>query len=275
MDIFFAPPARALRKIISAYYYFRIDYPLVEDFERADVGYLRFMIKGRGHYHFRDGRSEPSAPVMLIGPGSASARYSVDGPLHVFGCVILPDFWCTIVDAAAGDFVDRAVDFGAVLGPASVEVLGKLRTRSTIEDMIPVVDAYLMTRIKPVSADNRKTIDTIGAWLSGRPVPPVEHLYAAMDQSPRQVMRLANRFFGAPPKLLARKYRALRTASALVGNNGKISNEEFALYSDHSHMIREIKHFTGVTPRQLQINRNPIVKASLQPGNFRHEAPWT
>jgi AraC-like DNA-binding protein len=275
MDLEFARPAPALKHVISAYYLFRANYPLVEDFERADVGYLRFQLAGVGDYHFRDGRVEPSWPVLLIGPGNSAARYSVNGPLHSFGCVLLPDFWCAVVDGSAQDFADRSLDGSISLGATSQRCYETLSSLSTLADMVPVVDRFLLSVLKPTSPDNRKTIDTIGAWLSQNPIPPIEDLYAAMDVSPRQVMRLSNRFFGAPPKLLARKYRALRAASAIVGNKGKIENAVFEQFSDHSHMIREIKYFTGMTPRQLQINRNPIVKATLQPRNFRVEAPWT
>jgi AraC-like DNA-binding protein len=275
MELKFAAPDPLLRRAISAHYYFRADYPVIEDFERADVGYLRFMQSGTGHYHFRDGRMEPSYPVLLIGPGNSATRYSVNGPLHTLGCALLPDFWCSIVDASAADHADRSVDGTFLLGQGAQEVFDRVATMSAIEDMVPIVESFLLSRLKPTSPENRKTIDTIGAWLSSDPIPSVEDLYAAMEQSPRQVMRLANRFFGAPPKLLARKYRALRTASAIVGTNGKIPESAIAQYSDHSHLIREVKYFTGMTPRQLQINRNPIVKTTLQPANFNRGTPWT
>jgi hypothetical protein len=40
-------------------------------------------------------------------------------------------------------------------------------------------------------------------------------------------------------------------------------------------MVREVKHFTGLTPRNLQITSNPIMQITLHPDNFRHDAPWT
>ena len=40
-------------------------------------------------------------------------------------------------------------------------------------------------------------------------------------------------------------------------------------------MNREIKYFTGMTPKQLQVNSNPVLLATLHPSNFRAEAPWT
>ncbi len=88
-------------------------------------------------------------------------------------------------------------------------------------------------------------------------------------------MRLANRYFGAPPKLLSRKFRALRTASRLIGTRGPVPEALVADYADRAHMIREVKHFTGMTPRNLQINSSPIMQITLHPDNFRAEAPWT
>lgn len=93
LELSFAPPAPELAPYVSAYYHVYFDYPLIEDFERADVGYLRFMFGGHGFYHYPGGRRMPDRPVMLLGPASIAVGYSMAGPLNSFGCVLLPEFW--------------------------------------------------------------------------------------------------------------------------------------------------------------------------------------
>ena len=275
MQLSFAMPAPELAPYVSIYYYVYFDYPLIEDYERADVGYLRLMFKGHGLYDYPGGRRDPDCPVMLLGPATATASYSITGPLDSFGCVLLPEFWHGIVDADAGEFANRARDGVSLLGPESLDLFNRMKGMRDVEAMGKMMDAFLIPKIKPLPDDQRAIVGKIGEWLSCMPIPAPEALYDACDLSPRQVMRLANRYFGAPPKMLARKFRALRTASRLIGTKGPVPAELAAEYSDRAHMTREIKHFTGLTPRGLQINSNPVMQVTLHPDNFRAEAPWT
>ncbi len=275
MRLEFAAPSPALSAHISVYYLHHFDYPLIEDVERADVGYLRFMFSGEGVSRYADGRTAPACPVMLLGPSSEVARYVIRGPLYAFGAVLLPEFWGGIVDASAQDVANFAIDGSSLLGPESRACYDDLITMGSVEEMARRVDALLLPKIKPLPADHETTIGLIGEWLSQYPIPSPETLYQRAGLSERQVMRIANRYFGASPKMLSRKFRALRTASRIIGTRGRLDSELFEEYSDQAHMVREVKHFTGVTPRALQVTSSPIMQATLHPDNFRHEAPWT
>jgi methylphosphotriester-DNA--protein-cysteine methyltransferase len=102
------------------------------------------------------------------------------------------------------------------------------------------------------------------SWLTGAPSPEVDELVATAGMSARQVERLARRIYGAPPKLLARKYRALRAASVLGSADLPWQDVAGDAFYDQSHFIREIKHFTGLTPRQFQRDIPPVTRLSLQ-----------
>jgi hypothetical protein len=282
MELSFAQPAPELSRYISAYYHVRVKYPLIEDFERADVGYLRLMFSGSGHYVYPGGHHDPDCPVMLLGPATTTARYSIAGPLMSFGCVLLPEFWGGIVSAGAGEFANRALDGVPLLGAGALDLFAEMKALGAerkgppdIEQMGKMMDAFLIPKITPLPDDHRQIVETIGAWLSCLPIPAPDVLYAACNLGARQVMRLSNRYYGAPPKMLARKFRALRTASRIIGTKGPVPAELDAEYADRAHMIREIKQFTGMTPRNLQINSSPIMQVTLHPDNFRAEAPWT
>ena len=275
MELSFAMPSVELSPYISVYYYAFFDYPQIEDFERADVGYLRLMFGGHGFYNYPGGHRDPDCPVMLLGPATTTARYSITGPLDTFGCVLLPEFWGGIVDAGANDYANRARDGVPILGEDALALFDRMKGMRDVAEMGRMMDAFLIPRIKALPEDHRALIAKIGDWLSCFPIPKPEALYAACAPSPRQVMRLANRYFGAPPKMLARKFRALRTASRIIGTKGPIPDALAEEYSDRAHMTREIKHFTGLTPRNLQINSNPVMQVTLHPDNFRAEAPWT
>jgi AraC-like DNA-binding protein len=274
MELSFAAPAPGLAGHVSIYYLHRVDYPLIEDVERADVGYLRFLFSGRGSYTYRDGRTAPSHDVMLLGPSTETASLAVNGPLYSFGAVLLPEFWGGIAPAAASDVANFSVDAASVLGPEIQACFEAIKDLGDIEAMARHVDAVLLRMIRPLPDDHLTAIALIGEWLSQYPIPATELLYSRAGFSDRQMMRIANRYFGAPPKMLARKFRALRTASRLIGTRGRIAQALIDEYADQAHMVREVKHFTGLTPRALQVTSNPIMQATLHPDSFRHDAPW-
>jgi methylphosphotriester-DNA--protein-cysteine methyltransferase len=96
----------------------------------------------------------------------------------------------------------------------------------------------------------------------------VDDLVAATRLSRRQVERLCKRLYGAPPKLLSRKYRALRAAVVLAkgeATTGELLDQGFY---DQSHCIREIKRFTGITPTRIQGNLNQLTRLTMKRTEF-------
>ncbi len=87
---------------------------------------------------------------------------------------------------------------------------------------------------------------------SPRPTRPMSKNWSACPAvTRRQVERNCKRYYGAPPKVLARKYRALRAAISLA--KGTVDADALLAdgFYDQSHLIREIKAFTGVTPKKF------------------------
>ena len=95
------------------------------------------------------------------------------------------------------------------------------------------------------------------------------------DYSARQVQRLCERYFGLPPRGLARKYRALRAAVLL--SRPDITVEDITAVQDHfydqPHMIREMRLFAGRTPARIADPDTPYLSAFLDQRDFRGEGP--
>lgn len=138
----------------------------------------------------------------------------------------------------------------------------ELDYRVPAEDLRPYVTLSCHVRADspdlgdPEHADNgAREADfshAIEAWLAGAASPMLDDLVALTGLSPRQIERRCKALYGVPPKLLAREYRALRAAVALA--TGKSIGDVLISdgFYDQSHLIREVKHFTGLTPRQIQ-----------------------
>jgi AraC-like DNA-binding protein len=274
MELKVSLPSPTLAHCFSLYYYIHYDFPMIEDLDRADVGYLRFLFKGDGNYEFANGTVTPAFDEMILGPSTVHARYLMNGPLHGFGAVILPEFWGALADKDANDFSNCCTDANLVIGSEIKPLRDELAEAEDIEAMAELFEQFMIRRLRPVDPNHSLAIAQIGDWLRNDPILSPEVLYASAALGGRQMMRIANRYFGAPPKMLARKYRALRTASLIVSGSA-VTDDILSHYSDRAHLSREVKHFTGLTPRDLKMQRSPIMQATLMPGLFNYEAPWT
>jgi AraC-like DNA-binding protein len=268
MPVEFAAPSAALAPYISVFYLFRDDSERIDDIDRADVGQIRFMLRGSGAFTFANGNVEPSCPVILNGPGSGAASYRVDGPFFCFGAALRPLGWAAIIGTPADAFADRVNDGTAVLGDDATDLLNRLRALDTLADMVACAEPVFEAWVKPVDPDHVALIEKVRVWLADSAIPDVNDLMADLDWSPRQAVRLVKRYYGAPPKLLARKMRALRAATALI-EHGHVASDLAASFYDQSHMIREIRHFTGRTPTRLLGGEEPILRTTLTRANFR------
>src|SRR3546814_13889744 len=68
----------------------------------------------------------------------------------------------------------------------------------------------------------------------------------------RAVARMTRHYYGLSPRMLARKYRAVRTAAAIARGETRDAAALGDAFYDQSHLIRETKRFTGATPGQLR-----------------------
>ena len=114
-------------------------------------------------------------------------------------------------------------------------------------------------------------IQTVIRWISSDFDPDVEQLYTKLDMSRSTAARLITRFFGCAPKLLMRKYRALRAATIMIDPNAtaEMRSQVESIFYDQPHMIREIRQFAGRTPGALDSNNAKVMRLWLSKENYR------
>jgi AraC-like DNA-binding protein len=273
VQLTFAAPHPDLMPYFSVYYLFEDDQPLIDDGQRADCGHLRIFMEGSGQQRMPDGRRIESCAFMLTGPHATASRFVVRGPLRFAGLSLRPRAWGGLIDIDACDILDSGCDGARLFAPTSDVLVDAMRSCATIAEMAPLLDAFFRGRVKTIPDEHEAVNVAIASWLKASLFPNVDDLYAACALSDRQVTRIANRHWGAPPKALARKYSALRTASRIMESGGTVPDEAQAYYSDHSHLIREVKRVTGMTPRQLHTISNVILRTTLDETNFRELDP--
>ncbi|WP_176594416.1 helix-turn-helix domain-containing protein [Sphingobium sp. EM0848] len=269
---YFAPPAD-LRLHIGCIYLVTTDTDHATGMMRADFPQLRFMLSGSGHYIFANTLTYATPMVCMLGPTMGATRFLLDGPLQMLGVALLPLGWIALTGRDASDHIDRLYDMTASAdGAAYKEILGRLKAMNEPEKAVTLLWDYLRANMAAVRPAIRAFVAAVDDWLASETSPQVRDLRDATGLSERQVARLTNRLYGAPPQYLARKYRALRFAAQIARDGQDRNGLCYDSFYDQSHSIREIKQFLGRTPGQIrklpmatQMPDGPVQEATLPP----------
>ncbi|MBV8238568.1 MAG: helix-turn-helix transcriptional regulator [Sphingomonas sp.] len=257
-------PDADLQPFVTLFYHFKADLPRFDDVERADHAQLRFRLsRGDGSYHFPDGTVQPAPEVHVVGPTSGAMRTCADGPVEVIGMGLQPAGWAALLGIDASAMLNRAIDGELFFGTAVRHVSDRMRAAQTTAEKVAIAAAFVQCSIAGGETDAVAFARGIDAWLAGSPSPDIEDLVCATGLSRRQVERRCNALYGAPPKLLARKYRALRAAVALANGSATLDQLLEVGFYDQSHLIREVKQFTGLTPGQLRTEPNQLAQLTM------------
>ncbi|WP_235973682.1 helix-turn-helix domain-containing protein [Parasphingopyxis marina] len=257
----YAAPADDLKELVSSFYWFRADIEETQQTERADRAQFRFLLEGSGGYEFSDGVYMDSAKITVIGPTTGPTIGHVKGPIEIFGAGLQPAGWGTLMGAAGEQYSNRLIDATAIFGNGLLDVFQTIKMAKTMEEKVAIGNEFaraLLRRAEPAPFWFTRLVDK---WLTSSASPDINDLIEESGLSKRQVERLTKRFYGAPPKLLARKYRALRAASRIVRREEADGEAVEDAFYDQSHLIREIKEFTGITPGQARKAPPELIRA--------------
>ena len=248
----YLPPPPDLRAYISAYYLFETDEPHFADIERADVAQLRAFLTGSGELNFSGGDRYQNFPLSLFGPRMSATSVILKGPVRLFGIGLLPAGWSALTKLSAADYADTLVDAAAILGVDTLEAMAMLSGLATLAEMAEVMNNVARRFESLAEKVPHWFIRAVDEWLEQRLSPDIADLEKATGLSRRQIEKMTKQIYGAAPKLLQRKYRALRTANAISNGNGDWQDFIDDAYYDQSHCIREIKEFVGITPGAIK-----------------------
>lgn len=262
-DLQYFPPDPDLAELVSSFYFARVNMPRFDEFERADRPQFRFVTAADGEYVFADGHRAPVCKANIVGPTSGPVRAISHCPTRMFGFGMLPAGWAALMGADAEKLTNRAMDAADRFGPWMDEVAAALEGAANVEERLVIGNNFareVLTRNEPAPLWFIRTVDE---WLTASASPQVPELVEATGMSIRSVERMTKRYYGLSPRMLARKYRAVRAASALARGEALDTTQLGDAFYDQSHLIREIKQFAGATPGQLS-RPSPYTEATTQ-----------
>lgn len=257
-------PAPELAPFITVYYWFRADIPLLDETERADHAQFRFRLSGgAAAYHFADGSERDAPPIHVLSATNGAIRTVAAGPVRVFGMGLTPAGWEALLGADASMLANQVIDAEAAFGPCVGMAAAALAAAATPREQAIAIEPLMLALMDGEHGSTVSFVAAVDAWLADAPSPDLDDLCATTGLSRRQTERRCNALYGAPPKLLARKYRALRAAAAIAAGEADVDSLIADGFYDQSHLIREIKQFTGHTPRRIREHPDLLTSMTL------------
>ena len=263
-------PASKLLPFLRRFYIFDAALPdsfELEDMLLADNAFVRVLLKGNWQYLDPEGHWTTLSGALLFGANSRAVRVRVKGPFSVASFAVRPSAWPALFPVCASEIADRIVKLSDVWQPDLANEMERAVLQTTNDDvqvaaMTKAVEAQLdivgLNRIDPIVA-------SFEAIARNDSTKRVEEAAQLLGLSARQLERRCLAGFGLSPKAVLQRCRFLDMASAMRGMSDADETELAALrYFDQSHLNREFRRYTGMTPGAFQKAVTPLFTASLQ-----------
>ena len=254
----FVPAPADLVPYVNSLYIWRSEPGDLNDALPAYSAQMASFAEGEARVAFDDSKIGETSDSFFLAPLCQARQFHVRGPAVLFGVSINFRGWAALSGLSVHEHHDQFLPSEMVLGEKLAEEFASLAPRWRRGELDE--QAYLDTMadivrrgISALPPAHLQVIDRTLEWLSSSFRPELDELYSSLPYSKRQVQRLVAQFFGQSPVRLVRRYRAVRAATllSLPMLPDEIESDIHAAFYDQAHLIKELRFFTGRTPKRL------------------------
>jgi len=264
-----------LAPYLNSLYVWRSPSDQLDDVLPAYSGQMVMFAKGVGRMQFDQGTVAETSDAFFLAPLCQARNFSVSGPAVLFGVSLNFRGWAALSGLSVHDYHDCFLEPEMVLGDTLAGRFRELAVRcreSELGDdaLLEAMSDIVRNGISQLPEQHLTVIDRTLEWLSSSFKPDLESLYERLPYSKRQAQRLVAQFFGQSPVRLVRRYRAVRAATLLSMPQlpEEIEAEIREAFYDQAHLIKEIRFFTGRTPKRLQPGGESSINDMLGPDGY-------
>lgn len=277
MQFKYFQPRETIRRLVSSYYDVFVPEALT-DIMRAEIANIRVILSGHVEWdlggkihHLKAG------DAILCGPTFSASPITFESGTRVFGMAVTPLGWARMFDQSADSLADIACPLEEVIEDDSKALLVRIFDCADESSRVVAVDDFMESLAKGAPKVHTSFLEIMTDWLVDPDPNELGEFLSSIDLSHRQVDRLCRTYFGASPKKLHRKFRALHSANRLTWKDLTDWRDiATTSYYDQSHFIREFKQFNGRTPSEFIKGAHILVRLTLQERlQIVHESPFS
>ncbi|MBA2531003.1 MAG: helix-turn-helix transcriptional regulator [Nocardioidaceae bacterium] len=178
-----------------------------------------------------------------------------DGPIECLDLKLTPPGARRLLSLPLEELTGSVVSLRDVLGPSADEIVERFQTHSRWNARARILEAVLLRRKVDVSGVDRRIEWAWRRIVARHETVSIKELADDVGWSQRHFIRSFHRELGLTPHKLARITRFNAVLPELRG--GRDDGASLAAkhgYADQSHLIREVREFTGATPTSLAMS---------------------
>lgn len=202
--------------------------------------------------------------VLYFGPQTKHMALSVTGSFRILTVHLRAGAARVLGGPQTSQSCDSVLDHAELAGHGNLAL--RFDPAASDEEWMRAMDAELgkFVASRAYAKPDPVIVEFEKASLS-KPDLSIARFAEDRGMSVRTLERTVRRDYGIPPKLVLRRARALDMAAAILGVVDPAEEHDLAMrYFDQSHLIREIRHFFGVTPRELGEQADPLLRVNLE-----------
>lgn len=262
-------PSADLAPYIRRFYVFEAPLPdnvVVEDFLLAETAFVRCLLSGDWAGETGPGEWGTAGKTVFFGANSKPFKVRVKGGFAVTGFAIRPSGWHALFSETHQEVADKMLPLQQLWGALADKMFENMAKAKDDAGQLQAMESAIRERLaafQPCEADKQMAQFEIIARTDS--TIRIEEAASQVGLSVRQLERRCLSAFGLTPKAILRRSRFLDSAAALRGFSSPTELELGALrYYDQSHMNREFRRYTGMTPKVFAESVTPLQTAGLK-----------
>ena len=267
-------PSEALAPYIRRFYVFEAELPeamVIEDFLLSETAFVRCLLKGDWKGEVAPGEWSQPGRTLFFGANALPFRVRVQGSFAVTGFAIRPSGWKALFEQSHRDFADDLLPLQDLWGDLADHMQAGVESATDDQGKLAAMEAAITHRLKQIgSYKTDSQMAKFEVFARTDSAIRVEDAAREVGLSVRQLERRCQHTFGLTPKAILRRSRFLDMATAMRGFSSPSDSDLAALrYFDQSHVAREFRRFTNMTPTEFTNAVTPLQTAGLK---LREEA---
>ena len=239
---------------------------VIEDFLLSETAFVRCLIRGDWKGEIAANVWRQPGQTLFFGANQLPLKVRVQGSFEVVGFAIRPSGWRALFEQSHREFTDKMMQLQDVWGDIANSIQNGVENASTDAEKISAMEAGIRERIEQIGTHKvdpqMAKFEVFARTDSGI---KVDDAAREVGLSIRQLERRCNMAFGLTPKSVLRRSRFLDMASAMRGFSTPSEAHLAELrYFDQSHVAREFKRFTHMTPTKFASAVTPLQTAGLK-----------
>ena len=236
----------------------------------SDTPVLRVLFSGDWTARTRDGFGRYGPSALLFGAQTQRMPVSVTGNFATIGVALKPGAMLALKGPRVEDTLDRIILYDHIYGHVewgtSRQMIEWFDPEGPPERWLKVAERLVRQLVERTGAKPpHPVIAAFDKAVFADPGLNIAEFAETHAIERRQLERLIKRAYGQSATQVLRRARALDIAAHLRGVADDREAEEAALrFFDQSHMIREFRHFFGMTPRQFAQTPQPFMTLTLE-----------